>query len=192
MTDSAQIKQSPEVYLSYENSPHEANRGGPDVIISSWVIGWRQSLKIWTALRTFLWNTSQGGRNTSLLPQLWSSHERMPVLWEEALVRRGFLFCFVISKFIKCSSRAIYYFFCQWETASDKWPFHSCRLFKNKPPAGEEDEDPTQAGVNKATKGGIIYGDYLEVGSMQLCYHSRFWFIVLYISINFFFLSFFF
>lgn len=40
---------------------------------------------------------------------------------------------------------------------------YSCRLFKNKPPAEEEDDDPTQAGVNKASKGGIIYGDYLQV-----------------------------
>lgn len=39
VTDSAQIKQSPGVYLSYENSPLEANRGGPDVTTSSWVIG---------------------------------------------------------------------------------------------------------------------------------------------------------
>lgn len=39
----------------------------------------------------------------------------------------------------------------------------SSRLFKNKPPAEGEDEDPTQAGVNKASKGGIIYGDYLQV-----------------------------
>lgn len=39
----------------------------------------------------------------------------------------------------------------------------SSRLFKNKPPAEGEDDDPTQAGVNKASKGGIIYGDYLQV-----------------------------
>uniref|UniRef100_A0A8C7YU42 Tryptophan 2,3-dioxygenase n=1 Tax=Oryzias sinensis TaxID=183150 RepID=A0A8C7YU42_9TELE len=35
-------------------------------------------------------------------------------------------------------------------------------LFKNKPPA-DEDEDASQAGVNKASKGGIIYGDYLQL-----------------------------
>ncbi|KAA8588646.1 hypothetical protein FQN60_009991 [Etheostoma spectabile] len=36
-------------------------------------------------------------------------------------------------------------------------------LFKNKPPKTEEDEDASQAGVNKASKGGIIYGDYLQL-----------------------------
>ncbi|RVE67689.1 hypothetical protein OJAV_G00105590 [Oryzias javanicus] len=35
-------------------------------------------------------------------------------------------------------------------------------LFKNKPPA-DEDEDASQAGVNNASKGGIIYGDYLQL-----------------------------
>ncbi|CAJ1059051.1 tryptophan 2%2C3-dioxygenase A [Xyrichtys novacula] len=35
-------------------------------------------------------------------------------------------------------------------------------LFKNKPPKTEE-EDASQAGVNKASKGGIIYGDYLQL-----------------------------
>lgn len=39
---------------------------------------------------------------------------------------------------------------------------HNCRLFKNKPDKPEE-EDASQAGVNKASKGGIIYGDYLMV-----------------------------
>lgn len=39
-----------------------------------------------------------------------------------------------------------------------------CRLFRNKPPTTEEEqEDASQAGVNKASKGGIIYGDYLQV-----------------------------
>lgn len=38
-----------------------------------------------------------------------------------------------------------------------------CRLFKNKPPKTKEDEDDSQAGINKASKGGIIYGDYLQV-----------------------------
>lgn len=38
-----------------------------------------------------------------------------------------------------------------------------CRLFKNKPPKTEDDDDDSQAGVNKASKGGIIYGDYLQV-----------------------------
>ncbi|AWP11736.1 putative tryptophan 2-3-dioxygenase isoform 3 [Scophthalmus maximus] len=36
------------------------------------------------------------------------------------------------------------------------------RLFKNKPPNAEE-EDASQAGVNKASRGGIIYGDYLQL-----------------------------
>uniref|UniRef100_A0A3P8PEY9 tryptophan 2,3-dioxygenase n=1 Tax=Astatotilapia calliptera TaxID=8154 RepID=A0A3P8PEY9_ASTCA len=36
-------------------------------------------------------------------------------------------------------------------------------LFKNKPPKTEEDEDDSQAGVNKASRGGIIYGDYLQL-----------------------------
>uniref|UniRef100_A0A8D3E0Y0 Tryptophan 2,3-dioxygenase n=1 Tax=Scophthalmus maximus TaxID=52904 RepID=A0A8D3E0Y0_SCOMX len=35
-------------------------------------------------------------------------------------------------------------------------------LFKNKPPNAEE-EDASQAGVNKASRGGIIYGDYLQL-----------------------------
>uniref|UniRef100_A0A3Q2URX7 Tryptophan 2,3-dioxygenase n=1 Tax=Haplochromis burtoni TaxID=8153 RepID=A0A3Q2URX7_HAPBU len=38
-----------------------------------------------------------------------------------------------------------------------------CPLFKNKPPNTEEDEDDSQAGVNKASRGGIIYGDYLQL-----------------------------
>lgn len=38
-----------------------------------------------------------------------------------------------------------------------------CRLFKNKPPKTEEEEDASQVGVNKASNGGIIYGDYLQV-----------------------------
>lgn len=41
-----------------------------------------------------------------------------------------------------------------------------CRLFKNKP--NEEDEDASQAGVNKASKGGIIYGDYLQVKQQNI------------------------
>lgn len=42
---------------------------------------------------------------------------------------------------------------------------HFYRLFKSKAAtAGEdEDEDAAQAGVNNASKGGIIYGDYLQV-----------------------------
>ncbi|TNM98902.1 tryptophan 2,3-dioxygenase A [Takifugu flavidus] len=36
-------------------------------------------------------------------------------------------------------------------------------LFKSKPLTAEEDEDAAQAGVNKASKGGIIYGDYLQL-----------------------------
>uniref|UniRef100_A0A669B0K7 tryptophan 2,3-dioxygenase n=1 Tax=Oreochromis niloticus TaxID=8128 RepID=A0A669B0K7_ORENI len=36
-------------------------------------------------------------------------------------------------------------------------------LYKNKPPKTEEDEDDSQAGVNKASRGGIIYGDYLQL-----------------------------
>ncbi|KAM9795381.1 tryptophan 2,3-dioxygenase A [Neosynchiropus ocellatus] len=35
-------------------------------------------------------------------------------------------------------------------------------LFKSKPPTPEED-DASQAGENKASKGGIIYGDYLKL-----------------------------
>lgn len=38
---------------------------------------------------------------------------------------------------------------------------HFHRLFKSK--AEGEDDDAAQAGVNKASKGGIIYGDYLQV-----------------------------
>ncbi|XP_003970695.1 tryptophan 2,3-dioxygenase A [Takifugu rubripes] len=36
-------------------------------------------------------------------------------------------------------------------------------LFKSKPLTAEGDEDAAQAGVNKASKGGIIYGDYLQL-----------------------------
>ncbi|KAK7922215.1 hypothetical protein WMY93_009117 [Mugilogobius chulae] len=36
-------------------------------------------------------------------------------------------------------------------------------LFKNRPPNAEEEDDAAQAGVNKASKGGIIYGDYLQL-----------------------------
>ncbi|KAM6953841.1 tryptophan 2,3-dioxygenase A [Aplochiton taeniatus] len=36
-------------------------------------------------------------------------------------------------------------------------------LFKNKPPQNEEDDNAAQEGVNKASKGGIIYGDYLQL-----------------------------
>lgn len=42
--------------------------------------------------------------------------------------------------------------------------FPYCRLFKNKPPQTEED-DAAQAGENKASKGGIMYGEYLKVKS---------------------------
>lgn len=63
-----------------------------------------------------------------------------------------------------------YYLYHRWVAPNDKWSFFfpffftcSSRLFKNKPPAEGEDDDPTQAGVNKASKGGIIYGDYLQV-----------------------------
>lgn len=40
-------------------------------------------------------------------------------------------------------------------------PFH--RLFKSKATSAGEEEDAAQAGVNNASKGGIIYGDYLQV-----------------------------
>lgn len=61
----------------------------------------------------------------------------------------------------------------------------SSRLFKNKPPAKEEDDDPTQAGVNKASKGGIIYGDYLQVEHVlqDLFSINFFLFVVPYISV---------
>ncbi|KAG7224889.1 hypothetical protein INR49_014953 [Caranx melampygus] len=36
-------------------------------------------------------------------------------------------------------------------------------LFKNKPPASEDNDDAAQSGVNKASRGGIIYGDYLQL-----------------------------
>lgn len=47
-----------------------------------------------------------------------------------------------------------------------------CRLFKNKPPTTDEDEDASQAGVNKASKGGIIYGDYLQVENTTCNMHQ--------------------
>lgn len=40
---------------------------------------------------------------------------------------------------------------------------HFHRLFKSKQVTAEEEEDAAQAGVNNASKGGIIYGDYLQV-----------------------------
>lgn len=40
---------------------------------------------------------------------------------------------------------------------------HFHRLFKSKAATAGEDEDAAQAGVNNASKGGIIYGDYLQV-----------------------------
>lgn len=40
---------------------------------------------------------------------------------------------------------------------------HFHRLFKGKAATSGEDEDAAQAGVNNASKGGIIYGDYLQV-----------------------------
>ncbi|XP_068182246.1 tryptophan 2,3-dioxygenase A [Antennarius striatus] len=36
-------------------------------------------------------------------------------------------------------------------------------FFKNKPPTTEENDNASQAGVNKASKGGLIYGDYLQL-----------------------------
>lgn len=53
-----------------------------------------------------------------------------------------------------------------WENIEQHifFPFSlHCRLFKNKPPKTDGEEDGSQAGVNKAIKGGIIYGDYLQV-----------------------------
>lgn len=104
----------------------------------------------------------------------------MPVLWEEALVRRTFLcLFFIVSKWVLSSFSFLEviiflllfsdYLYHRWVAPNDKWSFFSffftcsSRLFKNKPPAEGEDDDPTQAGVNKASKGGIIYGDYLQV-----------------------------
>lgn len=40
---------------------------------------------------------------------------------------------------------------------------HFHRLFKSKQVTAEEEDDAAQAGVNNASKGGIIYGDYLQV-----------------------------
>uniref|UniRef100_A0A7N6A8V2 Tryptophan 2,3-dioxygenase n=1 Tax=Anabas testudineus TaxID=64144 RepID=A0A7N6A8V2_ANATE len=42
-------------------------------------------------------------------------------------------------------------------------PYFEKRLFKNKPPKTDDDEDGSQAGVNNASRGGIIYGDYLQL-----------------------------
>ncbi|XP_062332897.1 tryptophan 2,3-dioxygenase A isoform X2 [Osmerus eperlanus] len=36
-------------------------------------------------------------------------------------------------------------------------------LFKSKPPNKDEEDDSSQAGINNASKGGIIYGDYLQL-----------------------------
>ncbi|XP_061747869.1 tryptophan 2,3-dioxygenase A [Nerophis ophidion] len=36
-------------------------------------------------------------------------------------------------------------------------------LFKNQPPKPEEEEDASQVGINRASKGGIIYGEYLQL-----------------------------
>lgn len=84
-----------------------------------------------------------------------------------------------------------YYLYHRWVAPNDKWSFFflfftcSSRLFKNKPPAEGEDDDPTQAGVNKASKGGIIYGDYLQVEHVlqDLFSINLFLFIVPYISV---------
>ena len=48
-----------------------------------------------------------------------------------------------------------------------RWPMNPIcshnRLFKSKPPNKDEEDDSSQAGINNASKGGIIYGDYLQV-----------------------------
>ncbi|XP_061895663.1 tryptophan 2,3-dioxygenase A-like [Entelurus aequoreus] len=36
-------------------------------------------------------------------------------------------------------------------------------LFKKQPPKPEEEEDASQVGINRASKGGIIYGEYLQL-----------------------------
>ncbi|XP_056295582.1 tryptophan 2,3-dioxygenase A [Pseudoliparis swirei] len=41
--------------------------------------------------------------------------------------------------------------------------FEKSHLIFKKPHEGEEEEDASQAGVNKASKGGIIYGEYLQL-----------------------------
>lgn len=40
--------------------------------------------------------------------------------------------------------------------------YFNFRLFTSKPSQAEE-EDESQKGINKATKGGIVYGEYLQV-----------------------------
>ncbi|XP_057706371.1 tryptophan 2,3-dioxygenase A isoform X2 [Corythoichthys intestinalis] len=36
-------------------------------------------------------------------------------------------------------------------------------LFRNQPQEPKEEQDVSQAGINKASKGGVVYGDYLKV-----------------------------
>lgn len=51
------------------------------------------------------------------------------------------------------------------------------RLFQNQPLEHKEEQDASQSGVNKASKGGIIYGDYLKVYKHHLshCTVWHFW-----------------
>lgn len=48
------------------------------------------------------------------------------------------------------------------------------RLFQNQPLEHKEEQDASQSGVNKASKGGIIYGDYLKVYKHHLS-HCTVW-----------------
>lgn len=149
----------------------EQIEAGRMVTTSSWGIGWSQSLKIWIALNTILVNISGGRKNTSWTAAAFGpSHEWMSILWEEAFVRticyftynraQGLIFhvCFSFPNSVGCNTSP---------GKTSGYFFLHCRLFKNKPPASDDNEDDAQSGVNKASRGGIIYGDYLQVESTR-------------------------
>lgn len=104
-----------------------ANRGGPDddhILMSDWM---RWSFIIWIVLKTILVNIRFTKKNTSLLQLIWTSHEWMSILWEEAFVcsnchctynfSGSFFshFYFIFLNAIKCSLLTIAYYSCLWE-----------------------------------------------------------------------------
>lgn len=81
----------------------------------------------------------------------------MSVLWEEASVSKSYPYS---QKILLKHFRVKTY----KGTLQNNVRFsHFHRLFKSKATTAEDKEDPAQAGVNNASKGGIIYGDYLQV-----------------------------
>lgn len=125
------------------------------VIMSSWMIGWGESLKNldcfwghfsiycskWRTTVSYWFDKSWVDVRTlrrSTCKYKWSQCPEILLMhFKESRLTRGFY------KIVQC--------------------FLTFRLFKSKPVTGEDEEDAAQAGVNKASKGGIIYGDYLQV-----------------------------